>query len=116
MAILQFDVGVVMGSQSDLIWREYMAMHPGTARLMKYVEDNPCCENPNHTPRRMTQALLEVFGEPDSVMRMINELHSDMSDNTVGKAIGYTKSTSDGTDMGLDWMEQLFDRIGPYRL
>jgi hypothetical protein len=45
--LADFDIGVLMGSQSDAIFNEYVAMHPGARRLKKMWEGRCKCGTPD---------------------------------------------------------------------
>lgn len=43
----EFDIAVLMGSQSNVIFDEYVAMHPGARRLKKMWEGRCKCGTPD---------------------------------------------------------------------
>jgi hypothetical protein len=45
--LAEFDIGVLMGSRSDTIFDEYVALHPGARRLKKMWEGRCKCHEPD---------------------------------------------------------------------
>lgn len=85
-----FDVGLVMGSQSDDIWNGYVDMHPGAARLRQsFLElKRPDPLSPLHNTRKAMQTCLRKhFGNnKEKVINLFNILQPHFSEDQVQEA------------------------------
>lgn len=67
-----FDIAVLMGSQSDAIFDEYVAMHPGARRLKKLWEGRCNCGTPDCFRTGLQEIGWMCMGDPALMLAFLD--------------------------------------------
>lgn len=99
--MLIFDAAVVLESQCDEVWEEYMAMHPGTTRVRELLIDkghkcgNPVCEMMD-TRKRFQLFMGRVFqGDKELFLKFIAKVEPSTSRERVAELLKSMKKPED---------------------
>lgn len=78
---MKFDIGVILGSQSDQVWNEFANKHPAMRRWLELLKTHKCsdrdCPLSNENPRVLIQLCLGQVGNREDVRQLLSRIHQE---------------------------------------